>query len=335
MTAELGLSLTLTSRSPLEFGPLAAAAEAAGFAGVVVTERIGDVLAAMPSVIAATSRVAVGTAIANLYLHPPVLTAMSLASLDEQSGGRFVLGLGVANPALNQGLLGLPDVPPLLMVEEYVGMVRAVLTGHGFEGQALRLPTPLPLDRPPLRADPPIHLAALQPRMLALAGRIADGVILTLMSPAQAARAVGTVRAAAAEAGRDPAAVRVVCVLQCCLSDDADQARAAARGVVVRFARHGPAGRLFAEHDPADGMSGVRTALEARDPAAAAEAVPQAVADGFVVHGSAAACRARVAEYAAAGVDLTVVQPMPVHGTWDGVIEGVIRDLAPALALPG
>jgi hypothetical protein len=62
--------------------------------------------------------------------------------------------------------------------------------------------------------------------------------------------------------------------------------------------------------------------------------VPQPVADAFVVQGPAGVCRERVAESAAAGPDLTVVQPMPVAGTWDGVIEGVVRELAPAVALP-
>jgi 5,10-methylenetetrahydromethanopterin reductase len=334
--AELGISLTLTSgRSPVELGRLAADAERAGFSTVLVTERVGDVLAAVPPLIAATSRVTVGTAIANLYLHPPVLTAMSLASLDEQSGRRFVLGVGTANAALNQGMLGLPDVPPLLMAEEYIGMLRAVLAGQPFIGRVLSLSTPLTLDRPPVRPDPPIHLAALQPRMLALAGRIADGVIITLMSPQQVSQAVGIVRAAAADAGRDPAAVRVVCVLPCCLTDDPDLAQRAARGVALRFARHTSAGRLFAEHDPENRMADVRAALAAGDLAGAAAAVPQSIADAFVVHGPVRVCRERVAEYAAAGSDLTVVQPMPVQGVWNDVIEGIIRDLAPAVAQPG
>ena len=333
---ELGISLTLTSgRSPVELGRLAADAERAGFSTVLVTERVGDVFAAVPALLAATTRATVGTAIANLYLHPPALTAMTLASLDEQSGGRFVLGLGVANPALNQGLLGLPDVPPLQMAEEYVALIRAIVAGQPYDGQVFRLPAPLPLDRPPVRPDPPIHLAALQPQMLALAGRIADGVIITLMSPEQLRRAVSIVRGAAAEAGRDPAAVRVTCVLPCCLSDDAEVAQQAARGVATRFARHGSAGRLFAEHDPQNRMDDVRTALAAGDLAAAAAAVPQNVADGFVASGSAQACRERIAEYMASGPDLVAVQPMPVHGTWDGVIEGLIRDLAPSVTLPG
>jgi 5,10-methylenetetrahydromethanopterin reductase len=81
----------------------------------------------------------------------------------------------------------------------------------------------------------PIYLAALGPRMLALAGRIADGVILNLMSPAQAGEAVATVRSAEKAAGRDPSAVEIACVVRCCLSDDADAAAAATRAVVPRY----------------------------------------------------------------------------------------------------
>ena len=64
----------------------------------------------------------------------------------------------------------------------------------GYDGQVFRTGM-VPLDSPPVRADLPVYLAALGPRMLALAGRIADGVILNLMTPAQAGQAAGVVRA--------------------------------------------------------------------------------------------------------------------------------------------
>jgi len=71
----------------------------------------------------------------------------------------------------------------------------------------------LPLDSPVVRSDLPVYLAALGPRMLALAGQISDGVILNPMSPAQAGEAAAIVRTAAADAGRDPASVLVTCVV--------------------------------------------------------------------------------------------------------------------------
>jgi alkanesulfonate monooxygenase SsuD/methylene tetrahydromethanopterin reductase-like flavin-dependent oxidoreductase (luciferase family) len=211
---------------------------------------------------------------------------------------------------------GLPPFAPLPMIEEYVGVVRTVLGGGaGYDGQVFRTGM-VPLDSPPVRPDLPIHLAALGPRMLELAGRIADGVMLNLMSPAQAGQAVTAVRTAAQQAGRDPASVEIVCVVHCCVSDDAAAAAAAARAVVPRYVLHPAVPRLFGETSGGVDLQGVRALVLAGDRAAAAALVPQQVADGFVTHGSAARCATRIAEYRAAGVDLPVVFPMPIGADW-------------------
>ena len=152
--------------------------------------------------------------------------------------------------------------------------------------------------------------------MLALAGRIADGVILNLMTPAQAGQAAGAVRDAARAAGRDPASVEVACVVHCCLSEDAAAAAAAARAVVPRYVLHPAVPQLFGELDGGAELGGVRERVLAGDRAGAAGLVPQQVADGFVAWGSAAQVAARLAEYRAAGVDLPVIFPMPVGSDW-------------------
>jgi alkanesulfonate monooxygenase SsuD/methylene tetrahydromethanopterin reductase-like flavin-dependent oxidoreductase (luciferase family) len=171
-----------------------------------------------------------------------------------------------------------------------------------------------------VRTDLPVYLAALGPRMLALAGRIADGVILNLMTPALAGQAASQVRAAARAAGRDPASVEIACVLHCCLSDDAVAAAAAARAVVLRYVLHPAAPRLFGEAGGAVGgdldLRGVRELVLAGDRVGAAAQVPQQVADGFVARGGAAQCAARLAQYRAAGVDLPILFPIPVDGDW-------------------
>jgi 5,10-methylenetetrahydromethanopterin reductase len=318
--APIGLSIASHSGlPPAAIGALAAAAERAGFAAVFVAEGHGDALALCHPVAAATRQARVGTAIANAALRPPVLTAKTAAQLDQAAGGRLILGLGVGNPVMN-GRFGIQPFAPLAMIEEYVAVVRAVLAGvaAGYPGRVFRTGM-VPLDSPALRPDLPVYLAALGPRMLELAGRIADGVILNLVSPAQAGQAAGLVRAAAAAAGRDPAAVEVVCVVHCCLSADPDAAAAAARDVVPRYVLHPAVPRLFGEEGgPAGGVDlrPVRELLLAGDRAGAAAHVPQQVADAFVAHGDAAACLRRVAEYRSAGVDLPVVFPMPAGGEW-------------------
>src|SRR5690242_2588495 len=329
------LGLSIASHSglpPAAVGAVAGAAEEAGFSAVFVAEGHGDALALCHPVAAATRRARVGTAIANAALRPPVLTAKTAAQLDHAAGGRFVLGLGVANAIMNTRF-GIAPFVPLPMIEEYVGVVRAVLAGSpdGYDGQVYRTGM-VPLDSPPVRADLPVYLAALSPRMLALAGRIADGVILNLMSPAQAGSAAGMVRSAARAAGRDPASVEVVCVVHCALSEDTASAAAAARAMVLRYVLHPAVPRLFGELDGGPSLGGVREMLLAGDREGAFGGVPQEVADGFVAHGDAARCAGRIGEYRGAGVDLPVLFPVPVGGDWG--YEKVITVLGDALTAP-
>ncbi len=332
MSGPLGLSIASHSGlPPAAVGAVAGAAEEAGFSAVFVAEGHGDALALCHPVAAATRRVRVGTAIANATLRPPVLAAKTAAQLDHAAGGRFVLGLGVANTIMNTRF-GIAPFAPLPMIEEYVGVVRAVLGGSpGFDGRLYRTGM-VPLDSPPVRAGLPVYLAALSPGMLALAGRIADGVILNLMTPAQAGAAAGVVRAAAAAAGRDPASVEIVCVVHCALSEDAASAAAAARAMVLRYVLHPSVPRLFGELDGGPGLGGVREALLAGDREEAEGRVPQVVADGFVAHGDVARCAGRIAQYRDAGVDLPVVFPVPVGGDWG--YEKVITVLGDALTAP-
>ena len=317
MSGALGLSIASHSGLPAAaVGQVAAAAESAGFASVFVAEGHGDALGLCHPVIAATSRIRVGTAVANAALRPPVLAAKTAAQLDQASDGRFLLGLGVANDVMNSRF-GLTPFPPVPMVAEYVAVVRSVLAGDaaGFAGQLFRTGM-VPLDSPPVRRDLPIYLAALGPRMLKLAGRVADGAILNLMSPAQAGPAAALVRAAAVAAGRDAAAVQIACVVHICLADDPAVAAAAAREVVPRYILHPSAGRLLGAHDENGELPAARERALAGDRAGAALHVPQQVADAFVAHGDVGACGGRLAEYRSAGVDLPVVFPMPVAGDW-------------------
>ena len=321
MSMPLGLSIASHSGlPPAGVGAVAQAAELAGFSAVFVAEGHGDALALCHPVAAATRRARIGTAVANAALRPPVLAAKTAAQLDHASDGRFILGLGVANTVMN-ARFGIEPHPPLTMIEEYAAVVRAVLGGspHGYEGRVFRTGM-VPLDSPPVRAGLPVYLAALGPRMLELAGRIADGVILNLMSPAQAGEAARVVRASARATGRDPASVEVACVVHCCVADGDAQggaaAAAAARAVVPRYVLHPATPRLFGELAGGPSLRGVREKMLAGDRAGAGGLVPQQVADGFVAHGGADECLARVTEYLTAGVDLPILFPMPVGGDW-------------------
>lgn len=111
------------------------------------------------------------------------MTALTAATLDTLSGGRFRLGLGISNPDISEGWYGVPFDRPLGRTREYVEIVRRALDREQVthDGKHFQLPargctaTPLKLLTEPVRTRVPIYLAAVGPRNLELAGEIADG----------------------------------------------------------------------------------------------------------------------------------------------------------------
>ena len=173
------------------------AAERLGFDSVWTAEAYGsDAFTPLAWWGAATRRIRLGTAVAQISARTPTATAMAALTLDHLSGGRFVLGLGVSGPQVVEGWYGQPYPRPLARTREFVAVVRQVLAREApvtFDGEFYRLPLPpdegMGLGKPlrstvhPLRADLPIHLAAEGPRNVALAAEIADGWLPLFYAP--------------------------------------------------------------------------------------------------------------------------------------------------------
>lgn len=335
--ARLGLSVaTRAGMSAAAVGTVAADAEWAGFTDFFVAERVADALPLCQAAAAATGSIGIGTAVLNARPRHPALTALGAAAIDELSGGRFSLGLGTANPGLNEATLGLPPVRPVPFMREYVETVRRVLTGAPDPqpaadpvGYGLRGLVP---DRPPARPGLPILLAAMLPRMLALAGAVADGVLLSLITPATLAGALREVAAGAAAAGRSPADVLVGCVLPCCLTEDAERSGRAGRELVVGYAQHPAAARLFAASGFAAELAGAAALLAAGDRAAALAAVTDEMVDAFLLRGGTAAVTDRLERYRAAGVALPILFPLADgDGDWPAAIKQTVEVAAGGL----
>ncbi|MDQ4036966.1 MAG: LLM class flavin-dependent oxidoreductase [Actinomycetota bacterium] len=324
-----GLGVSLASRSGLsasEVAEHAQTAEQAGFEAVFVSERCADGMALAHSALQATTSVGVGTGIANARLRHPVLTALTAATLTEESGGRFVLGLGVANPALNERALGLPAVRPLPYMREYVGVLRAVLAGDPESPGEYFSGSGFVPDRRPMTSVP-IFLAGLLPKMLALAGEIGDGVLLNLMTTAGLPKVSEHIAVGLARAGRSREDVVVACLLPCCISSDAEAAARAARQVVAGYAMHPAAGQLFTDSGFADVLLQVRERTMAGDKQAA-DSVSDEMIDALVAHGEPGVLPERIQAYRDAGVDLPVLFPMPVDDGWSASIHEVISAAA-------
>jgi F420-dependent oxidoreductase-like protein len=222
---KLGLNLGYAppGTNPAELVPLAQEAERLGFDSVWAAEAWGtDAVTVLAWIAAVTSRIKVGSAIMQMPGRSPANTAMTAATLDLMSGGRFILGLGTSGPQVVEGWHGQPWGKPLGKTREYVEIVRAALRREvvEHEGEHYRVPydgpgatglgKPLKLMLRPLRADIPIYLAAIGPRNVALAAEIADGWLPIFVDPERFHDAFGASLAGAREGFEIAASVTVL-----------------------------------------------------------------------------------------------------------------------------
>lgn len=194
---QLGLVLGYWGSVPDKGLALAQEAERLGFHSVWVAEAYGtDAFTPLAWIAAQTSRIGLGTAIAQIPARTPAMTAMTVSTLDMLSNGRVHLGLGVSGPQVVEGWHGVPYGKPLARTREYIAIVRDMLRREGptrFQGEYYRLPydgpdatglgRPLKLIHHTVRKHVPIYLGAMGPKNVALAAEVADGWFPHLLSP--------------------------------------------------------------------------------------------------------------------------------------------------------
>src|SRR5690242_406214 len=186
MRLGLNLGYLVGSERPADQLTLTRHAEDLGFDVVWAAEAYGS---DSPTVLAwlagQTGRIDVGSAVMQIPARTPAMTAMTAATLDTLSGGRFRLGLGVSGPQVSEGWHGVRFDKPLGRTREYVEIVRTALRREtlAYQGEHYTLPLPdgpgkaLKMIIHPVREKVPVYLAAVGPRNLELAGEIADGAL--------------------------------------------------------------------------------------------------------------------------------------------------------------
>lgn len=171
---------------------IAKTAEELGYSVVWAAEAYGSDAATVLSWIAAhTSKIDIGSAIFQIPGRTPANCAMTAATLDTLSGGRFRLGLGVSGPQVSEGWHGVKFDRPIARTREYVDIVTKALRREKltYQGEFFTLPLPdgpgkaLTLTVHPVREHIPIYLAAIGPKNLELCGEIADGWLAIFFSP--------------------------------------------------------------------------------------------------------------------------------------------------------
>ncbi|RXR27956.1 LLM class F420-dependent oxidoreductase [Oerskovia turbata] len=280
-----------------------------------------------------TSRIRLGTAVAQMSARTPTATAMAALTLDHLSGGRAILGLGVSGPQVVEGWYGQPYPRPLARTREYVEIVRDVIARRGpvtYDGQFYQLPLTgegttglgkaLRSTVHPLRPEIPIHLAAEGPKNVALAAEVADGWLPLFYSPRMDAMFRGLLDDGFAKRSseRSPAAdFEVSATVPVVVADDVEQAADTVRPFIALYVGGmGAKGANF-HRDAldrlgyADACDEIQAHYLAGRKAEAVAAVPTALVEDVALVGPAAKIARDLEAWRATAVTMLLVQGDP------------------------
>lgn len=326
---------------------LAREADSLGYSVVWAAEAYGSDAATVLAFIAArTTRIDVGAAVFQIPARAPTMTAMTAATLDTLSGGRFRLGLGVSGPQVSEGWYGVPFGAPIGRTREYARVVRLALSGQTVSADGKHWTLPLP-DGPgkalrllmrPVREHIPLYLGSLGPQNLTLTGEIGDGWLGLFPDADNLAEPLAHIAAGRAKSGRTMAGFDVAPTLPLVVGDDvaacADLTRANAALYVGGMGSRAKNfyNDLAVRMGYAAEAAAVQDAYLERRHADAAAALPLGFLERTALLGPEAAIADRLARYAAAGVttlNVTVNQLEP------GRRLPALRTLVDALARAG
>jgi len=326
-----GLALPLNLLLPVSgLADVARRAEALGYSTVWAAEAgTNDAFGLLAACASATSTIGLATGVLPIYTRTPSLMAQSAATLQDWSGGRFALGLGVSSPVIVSKWNGVPFDRPLARMREYVAIVRELLTWekvshssdlYTVDGYRLLLRVPSP--------PPPVLLGALNPAMLRLAGEVSDGALLNwIAAPAVPAALAEVAAGAGGEPRRNAVFVRV------CVTSDVAAARAWARREVMGYVIVPAYRRAFATQGWGAACEAAMALWDAGDRKGAAASLPEDMLDALCLAGPAAEVRARFDEFRAAGVDEPVAFLFSGQQEPDAVVaelEATMAALAPS-----
>ncbi|MFI7702329.1 LLM class F420-dependent oxidoreductase [Nonomuraea sp. NPDC049480] len=301
---KLGLQLGYWQRNADDATETVLAAERLGYDSVWTAEAYGsDAFTPLAWYGARTSRIKLGTSVAQLSARPPVTTAMTAMTLDHLTGGRLLLGVGASGPQVVEGWYGQPFAKPLARTREYVEIMRKVWRREEpvtSDGPYYPLPLagglgkPLKLITHPLRPDIPVYLGAEGPKNVALAAEVGQGWLPLFAFPGKIEDMYGASLAGAPE-GFDVAAMVMVIV--------SDDVRSALDGVKLMLTLYigGMGARQRNFHADIIGRMGYADAAEhiqslylAGKKDEAFRAIPDELADGISLVGPAGRIKERL-----------------------------------------
>jgi len=309
---------------------LAKVADHLGYSVVWAAEAYGSDAATVLSWIAAqTKDIDVGSAVFQIPGRTPANTAMTSATLDTLSGGRFRLGLGVSGPQVSEGWHGVRFAKPLARTREYVDIVNKALSRERltYDGEFFTLPLPdgpgkaLTLTVHPVRDRIPMYLAAIGPKNLELAGELFDGWLAIFYAPEYAPEQIASIAAGREKVGKSMAGFDVVPTVPVVIGDDLEACAEPLRGYAALYV--GGMGsrdrnfynQLATRMGYGDAAAEVQEKYLAKDYAGAGAALPFEFLDRTSLIGPRERIRDRLAAYAESGVTTLTI------ATYAGTLE--------------
>ncbi|GAA3447625.1 TIGR03564 family F420-dependent LLM class oxidoreductase [Planomonospora venezuelensis] len=226
-----------------------------GFPSAWVSNIFGlDALTALAVAGSQVPGIELGTAVVPTYPRHPAVLAQQALTVNTALDGRLALGIGLSHQIVIEGMYGYSFEKPARHMREYLSVMVPLVRGEQVEFEGETLTAKIGLSTPGT-GDMPVLIAALAPRMLKLAGEVADGTVLWMTGPRTVAEHVAPAVTEAARAAGRPAP-RIVCGLPICVTDDVEAARARAAEVFAVYG-HLPSYRAMLDKEGAEGPAQV------------------------------------------------------------------------------
>ncbi len=313
-----GMTVPFVGVALSEHAELYRRAEALGYDDLWSSETPNgtDGFTTLATAIPVTERMRLATGIVNPYTRGPSVLAQTAATMQEASGGRFVLGLGASSDVAVERFNGLEFAKPLTRVREAVEHLRPVLSvppAKGYGGLRLERPVTTPV---------PIVLAALRSRMLGLAGSVADGAFTNFLPLSGLARVVAAHRAGEAAGGHAEGSTELVCRFFI-IPGSADDGAALARGMLSVYGSVPVYAEFFRWLGWGEQLEGMIEAARSGDRKRAAELVPAQLIDEIYVLGSPEQIRDRLREFVDGGITTAVLAPICSPEQLPGLLQAL------------
>jgi probable F420-dependent oxidoreductase len=305
----LGITIPLDGFHNSHFGELVRHAEGLGYADAWSYETFqGDALTPVAAAATLTQRMRLGTAIVAAFTRPPALIAISSASVQQLSGGRFVLGIGISTPTIVEQWMGIPYKLPVTRLRETIAAIRAAFTGEkvSTDGKTIKINgfrLGMPLETPP-----PIYIGAQGEQMLRIAGELGDGAIVNYITPETFPRLLGYIREGAAKAGRPTANIDVACRILVAIDSEEEIVRQNLRRELTAYVTVPQYNKYFRSIGYEDEAGAAFEAWNAGDRKKALSLVPDHMMESIYVLGTSERIVARLRDYEKAGITSTALQ---------------------------